>query len=314
MLNALSIDVEEHFQVHAFASLIKQNQWDGHQSRVVENTERILQLLDETNVQATFFVLGWVADRFPHLVQQIAAGGHEIGTHGYWHRLVYEQTAHEFAQDLQDSLEAIWRAVPDAEILGYRAPAFSITNQSLWALDILRAAGLSYDSSICPTGLHDRYGIAGAKRFRHCHANGLWEFPMSTLRLGRQNIPVAGGGYFRLYPLSLTRHAIRRLNHQGQPAVIYLHPWEFDPRQPRIDNAAMLSRFRHYVNIDKTYSRLRQLLLEFDFAPMAKVFAEELRGSRMDVGKFPSTNSLAKEVNWELIKQGSGKLRNHAST
>lgn len=276
MLNALTIDVEEHFQVHAFASVIQQSEWEMHNSRVVKNTERILHLLAEMDVRATFFILGWVADRYPALVKKIADGGHEIGTHGYWHRLVYEQDKAIFAQDLNESIAAIHRAVPNAEITGYRAPAFSITEQSLWALDILRDSGLSYDSSICPTGLHDRYGIAGAQRFSHRHENGLWEFPMSTLSIGKQNIPVAGGGYFRLYPLTLTRYAIRQLNQQQQPAVIYLHPWEFDPQQPRIPNAPLLSRFRHYINIGRTYKRLKRLLQEFDFAPMVDVYADKL--------------------------------------
>lgn len=276
MLNALSIDVEEHFQVHAFATMIRQADWAHHSSRVVANTERILSLLAMHQVRATFFVLGWVADHHPQLVRAIAAGGHEIGTHGYWHRLVYEQTPDEFAEDLARSITAIKRACSDVHLLGYRAPAFSITKQSLWALDILHEQKLQYDSSIFPLAYHDRYGIRDAQRFAHQHPNGLWEFPVSTLRVGQQNIPVAGGGYFRLYPLLATRYAIQRLNQQQQATVVYLHPWEFDPEQPRIKGASLLSRFRHYNNLAKTYHRLKALLTEFQFAPMQEVFAPQL--------------------------------------
>lgn len=278
MLNALSIDVEEHFQVHAFASVIQQADWEQHRSRVVANTERILDLLATHHVRATFFILGWVADRHPELVRAIADGGHEIGTHGYWHRLVYEQTPTEFAEDLARSLVAIKRAGSNIAILGYRAPAFSITTRSLWALDILREQKLTYDSSIFPLSYHDRYGIPDAQRFAHQHQNGLWEFPVSTLRFGQKNVPVAGGGYFRIYPLLATRYAIRRLNQEQQAAVVYLHPWEFDPEQPRVGGASLFSRFRHYTNLAKTYQRLKTLLTEFQFAPMQEVFASQLIG------------------------------------
>jgi len=276
ILNALTIDVEEHFQVHAFQRVVDRSAWDRYPSRVVANTRRILYLLGQHDVRATFFVLGWVADRYPDLVKEIAASGHEVATHGYWHELVYCQTPEEFAADLYRSLEAIGRACNGLQPGGYRAPSFSITNQSLWALDILREHGITYDSSIFPLAAHDRYGINNADRFANKMGNGLWEFPVSTVRLGKQNWPVAGGGYFRLFPLWITRHAIRHLNAQEHPAVVYLHPWEFDPDQPRIPGAPLLSRFRHYVNIDKTESRLQALLDEFEFAPMSKVFVSYL--------------------------------------
>ncbi len=274
--NALTIDVEEHFQVHAFETVIDRSTWDHYPSRVVANTQRILHLLAEHDAHATFFVLGWVADRYPDLVKEIAADGHEIATHGYWHELVYRQTPDEFAADLCRSLEVIGRALKGLQPAGYRAPAFSITKQSLWALDILHEHHIAYDSSIFPLVAHDRYGINNANRFANQMHGGLWEFPVSTIRLGKQNWPVAGGGYFRLFPLPITRHAIRHLNGQGYPAVIYLHPWEFDPDQPRVPNAPLLSRFRHYVNIDKTENRLRVLLNQFKFAPMCEVFANYL--------------------------------------
>jgi polysaccharide deacetylase family protein (PEP-CTERM system associated) len=276
VLNALTIDVEEHFQVHAFEKVVDRSAWDHHPSRVVANTQRILRLLAEYDVRATFFVLGWVADRHPDLVKEIALKGHEVATHGYWHELVYRQTPAEFAADLCRSLEAIGRAYTGLQPVGYRAPAFSITRQSLWALDILREHSIIYDSSIFPLAAHDRYGISNANRFANNTGGGLWEFPISTIRLGQQNWPVAGGGYFRLFPLWITRRAIRHLNAQGEPAVVYLHPWEFDPDQPRMRNAPLLSRFRHYVNLDKTESRLLALLNEFKFAPMREVFARHL--------------------------------------
>jgi polysaccharide deacetylase family protein (PEP-CTERM system associated) len=274
--NALTIDVEEHFQVHAFETVVDRSAWDHYPSRVVANTRRILRLLKECDVQATFFVLGWVADRYPDLVKEIAMSDHEVATHGYWHELIYRQTPDEFAADLSQSLEALGRAFNGLQPAGYRAPAFSITRQSLWALDILRDHSIIYDSSIFPLAAHDRYGLNSANRFANKIYEGLWEFPISTIRLGKQNWPVAGGGYFRLSPLWITRQAIRHLNRQGHPAVVYLHPWEFDPHQPRIPDAPLLSRFRHYVNIHKTESRLRTLLNEFEFAPVREVFAGHL--------------------------------------
>ena len=273
MQNALTIDVEEYFQVHAFESVIDRSAWDHFPNRVTTNTSRVLELLAQQNAKATFFILGWIAHRFPELVQMIAADGHEIATHGYWHELVYRQTLEDFATDLSLSLEAIDAAVPGVSIAGYRAPSFSITDESLWALDVLDDFGMKYDSSIFPLSVHDRYGIKDANRFAGKLTQGLCEIPVSTIRLARRNWPVAGGGYFRLFPLWVTRKAIRTLNERGQPAVVYLHPWEFDPHQPRISGVSRLSRFRHYVNIDKTASRLRALLKEFKFAPIRDVFA-----------------------------------------
>jgi len=278
VVNVLSIDVEEHFQVHNFDSIIRRTDWDRHPSRVEVNTRRILALLAEHSVRATFFVLGWVADRHPGLVREIAAAGHEVASHGYWHELIYRQDPAGFAADLARSLDAIEKA-GGGRAIGYRAPGFSITQRSLWATDILHDHGILYDSSIFPVSVHDRYGLRGAKRFASQLDNGLWEFPASTVRLGRQNWPVAGGGYFRLYPLWLTRRAVRHLNFQDQPAVVYLHPWEFDPDQPRIAEASALARFRHYVNLDKTEARLGALLKEFAFGAMRDAFATQLGSS-----------------------------------
>jgi polysaccharide deacetylase family protein (PEP-CTERM system associated) len=286
MQNVLSFDVEEHFQVHAFQKVIDRVEWDRYPSRVAINTRRILEMLADFDVRATFFILGWVADRHPDLVREIADGGHEIATHGYWHDLVYRQSVSEFSADLRRSLEAIQQglgnaAAPDERlaIRGYRAPSFSITRETLWAFDVLHQHGMAYDSSIFPSVAHDRYGLSGAARFANQIDNGLWEFPVSTVPLGGGNWPVAGGGYFRLSPLCLTRQAIRHINKEGHPAVIYLHPWEFDPEQPRISDAPWLSRFRHYINLHRTESRLRALLGEFKFGPIEDVFARQLEGS-----------------------------------
>jgi polysaccharide deacetylase family protein (PEP-CTERM system associated) len=276
VINALTIDVEEHFQVHAFEKVINRSDWNSQPSRVVANTRRILQLLAHYDVRATFFVLGWVADRHPELVRELVTTGHEIATHGYWHELVYRQRPREFAADLRHSLETIGRAAGSLPVTGYRAPGFSITKQSLWALPVLRDHGIRYDSSIFPLVAHDRYGIHRAARFANKLDSGLWEFPVSTMALAKQNWPVAGGGYLRLFPLGVTRYAIRQLNAQKQPAVVYLHPWEFDPQQPRVPDAPLFSRFRHYVNIAKTESRLKALLEEFRFGPISEVFVSHL--------------------------------------
>ena len=285
MLNALSIDIEEHFQVHAFEGVISRSEWDRHPSRVTANTRHVLRLLKIHNVRATFFVLGWIADRYPELVCEIARNGHEIASHGHWHELNYRQNAAEFARDLEQSLSAINSAfqsdisVPPPRIIGYRAPSFSITGESLWVLDILREHDILYDSSIFPLFAHDRYGIPSANRFINRIRNDLWEIPVSTVRWAKRNWPVAGGGYLRLLPLWVTRRAIRRINREGSPAVVYVHPWEFDPQQPRIPNTPPLARFRHYVNLNKTESRFRALLQEFQFAPICEVFASELSSS-----------------------------------
>ena len=280
MLNSLTIDIEEHFQVHAFETVVDRSAWDRFSSRVAANTRHVLRLLAEYDVHGTFFVLGWVADRHPDLVEEIAINGHEIATHGYWHELVYRQTPAEFAADLRQSLAAIGRGAAGLQPAGYRAPSFSITEQSTWALDVLRDHGIAYDSSIFPLIAHDRYGMHNANRFANRVSEGLWEFPVSTVRLGKWNWPVGGGGYFRLLPLSVTRSAIRHLNAKGHPAVVYLHPWEFDPDQPRVLGAPLLSRFRHYVNLGRTESRLRALLSEFRFAPMCVAFASRLEAAR----------------------------------
>jgi len=285
MLNALTIDVEEHFQAHAYERVIERGAWESMPSRVAANTRRILGLLGEHGTRATFFVLGWVADHEPALVREIAAAGHELASHGYAHQLLYRQTPAEFAADLAASLAALRRAGADGELLGYRAPAFSLTNESLWALPILREHGLRYDSSILPVKGASRawalrggkrYGVGGASPFASRVHDGLWEFPVSTIRFGGRTWGVTGGGYFRLLPLWMTRQAIRRINAEGQPAVVYLHPWELDAQEPAVAGTPALARFRHRVNVHKTEARLRRLLRDLRFAPLREVFAGPL--------------------------------------
>lgn len=261
--NAFTVDVEDYYHVSGFGDRIRPEDWDRFESRVVVNTGKVLRLLARHDVRATFFVLGWVAERFPSLVRDIARDGHEVGCHSYAHRLIYEQTAQEFREDLRRALDALDHAAGGA-IRTYRAPSFSLTRRSMWALDILEEEGITLDSSIFPVR-HDRYGIPDADRFPHRVGGGLIEFPPSVYRVGRMNLPVAGGGYFRLLPLRATIHAIRRTNEAArQPFMFYIHPWELDPEQPRLPGR-LLSRLRHYQNLRTTAAKLDILLSEFPF-------------------------------------------------
>ena len=231
----------------------------------------------DDGTRATFFVLGWVADHHPELVREITAAGHEVGSHGYAHQLVDRQAPEEFAADLARSLAAIGRALGrPGTLLGYRAPGFSLTARTLWALDILRAHGIRYDSSLQPVLTRRGNGAYGASRFATRLDAGLWEFPVSTVRLAGWNCPVAGGAYFRLLPLWVTRRAIDRINAEGRPAVVYLHPWEMDPEEPDVPEAPFLARARHRLNLGRTEARLRSLLGERAFGPLCEVFAAEL--------------------------------------
>ena len=274
VVNAMTIDVEDYFQVSAFDDVVKREEWESRPSRVVSNTTRLLRLFDEYSVKSTFFVLGWVADRFPGLVRDIAAAGHELASHGYGHRIVYSQTPHEFREDVRRAKGTI-ENVSGQVVRGYRAPSFSITKNSLWALDVLVEEGYRYDASIFPIR-HDRYGIPDAPRHSHVltrPAGTLTEAPGSTVRLLGSNVPVAGGGYFRILPYWWTKWGIARLNRtEAQPAIFYLHPWEIDPGQPRLP-ASRLSRFRHYRNLDKAEARLKRLLTDFRFGMLKDVIA-----------------------------------------
>ena len=273
-LNAMTIDVEDYFHVSVFDKTVRRTDWVSMESRVVANTERLLDLFDEYAVRGTFFVLGWVAERHPSLVRTITSRGHELASHGYAHRLVYEQTPEGFRDDVRRS-KALIEDLSGKRVNGYRAPSFSVTEQSLWALDVLLEEGYRYDASIFPIR-HDRYGIPDAPRWPHSMrraAGSLFEVPGSTVRLGGTNLPVAGGGYFRILPYAWTRWGMRRVNRvEGQPAVFYLHPWEIDPGQPRLP-AGLLGQFRHYRNLHRTEARLRSLMRDFSFGPLETVLA-----------------------------------------
>jgi len=275
MKNALTFDVEEYFHAEAFARVLRPEEWPTLESRVTRSTERLLDILDRERVRATFFVLGWVAERHPGLVREIASLGHEIACHGYGHRMIQHLSRPDFERDVIRGKRALEDAV-GRPVLGYRAPTFSIMRATLWSLDVLIEAGFRYDSSIFPV-VHDRYGIPDAPRFPHrlrAPSGGeITEFPMSTVTLLGRRLPVAGGGYFRLFPYRMTRRAIDRINGERQPAMVYLHPWEIDPDQPRLP-VGPLTRFRHLVNVGKTEPRLRRLLAEVSFGPAAEVLAE----------------------------------------
>lgn len=267
-IHCLSFDIEEHFQVAAFASPMRRSYWEQFESRVEQNTTKILEMLAANSVRATFFLLGWVAERHPGLVKAIAAQGHEVASHGYGHELITEQTPVVFREDIRKA-KCILEDITSAPVQGYRAPTFTITAGTQWALPILVEEGYLYDSSIFPIR-HDRYGMPGANPWCHqltTRAGTLWEVPPSTVMIAGMRIPVAGGGYFRLFPYSLFRGFLRRIERQGQPLVLYLHPWELDPSQPRM-NGPLLSRFRHYLNLHKTEKRLAHLLSDFKFAPI----------------------------------------------
>jgi polysaccharide deacetylase family protein (PEP-CTERM system associated) len=284
VVNAMTVDVEDYFQVSAFEDRVARSDWDNFESRVCGNTDRLLQIFSDANVRATFFVLGWVAERFPGLVRRIHEAGHELASHGYAHRLVYETGVEEFREDLRRARIAI-EAAAGVPVLGYRAPSFSITRQSLWALDVLIEEGYVYDSSIYPIH-HDRYGIPDwFREIRRVERAGgsIWEIPGSTMRWAGTNFPIGGGGYFRLLPYGWTRLGIERLNTvEHRSAVFYLHPWEIDPDQPRIPGNG-LSRVRHYRNLDKTEDRLRRLLKDFRFGPVGNVLVRSGQGAGLAV-------------------------------
>jgi polysaccharide deacetylase family protein (PEP-CTERM system associated) len=268
--NYLTIDVEDYFQVAAFDDIIKPASWTSMECRVERNTTVILDTLQNHGVHATFFIVGWIAEKYPALVRTISRYGHEIGCHSYLHRKIYHLTPDEFREDTRRA-KSILEDITGRAVFGYRAPSYSITKKSLWALEILEELGFEYDSSIFPI-YHDNYGIPDAPRFEYKLPNSnLTEYPISTaLVLGRK-IPVAGGGYFRLFPYWFTKMSLKTINHrERKPFIFYLHPWEIDPAQPRMKHAKLLSRFRHYNNLDKTGERLVKLLEDFNFAPIRK--------------------------------------------
>jgi len=280
LLNAMTIDVEDYFHVSALSESIARSDWAKMEYRAEANTERLLEMFAQHNVRATFFVLGWVTQRSPQLIRRIHAAGHEIACHGLTHELVYRQTPEVFRTETRDSKAMLEQAI-GAEVLGYRAASYSITTESLWALDILCELGFTYDSSIFPIA-HDRYGIPGAStRIGPLKTQGgrsIVEFPLSTKSVLGMRVPVSGGGYFRLMPYWFTRWALRALNRDNLPFAFYLHPWEIDPKQPRV-RASALSRFRHYNNLDVCEQRLANLLRDFRFTTMRNLLRPYLEAA-----------------------------------
>ena len=304
MLNALTIDIEDYFQVHALSNVIKYEDWDRFECRIERNTDRILKILNSVRqkVQGTFFVLGWIAERYPDLVRRIQKEGHEIACHGYAHQLIYTQSKDEFRQDIKRA-KAILEDITGSEVIGYRAPSYSITNKSKWAFETLAEEGFKYDSSVFPIR-HDFYGMPNAPRFPFVISlNGtnnfeylvlnyelnifqnsklithnskfLIEFPISTVKLFGQNLPISGGGYFRLFPYPVIKKGLKSINErEGKPFIFYIHPWEIDPEQPRINGLSSRSKFRHYVNLDKTESKFSKLLKDFQFSPIQQLLTQ----------------------------------------
>ncbi len=260
--NALTVDVEDYYQVSALAPYVPRSAWGGMPSRVEANVDRLLQMFEEHAAKATFFTLGCVAERHPEMVRRIVAQGHELASHGFAHLRATEQSPAEFAADIGRARKLL-EDVSGVTVKGYRAPSFSIGASNLWAFDAIREQGYTYSSSVYPVR-HDHYGMPDAPRFPYEAVPGLTEIPMSTVRLGGRNLPAGGGGFFRLLPYAVSRAAMRRINrHDARPAMFYMHPWEIDPGQPRIAGVDPKSRFRHYVNLRHTERKLRQLLRDF---------------------------------------------------
>ena len=273
MNNALSIDLEEYFQIHALSGLIDPVSWTGFPSYVEENTVRILDLLEEQQIKTTFFCLGWIARHHKDVIRRIHGMGHEIASHGYAHQVIYSQNREDFRQDVSNAKDVLEDIIGEP-VIGYRAPTYSITDKTIWALEILEDLGFRYDSSIFPI-YHDNYGIPDAPRFPYrIPGSSLVEFPISTLKLGAINIPIAGGGYFRLLPYLLTRLGLKALSSHKRPFVFYIHPWELNPDTPRVEGMDLLSRFRTYVGIRRSFDRFSRLLRDFPFAPLKVVLSE----------------------------------------
>lgn len=272
--NALTIDVEDYFQVSAFAPFIQRSDWDMRECRVEQNVDRILALLEAHDTHATFFTLGWIAERYPSLVRRIVAGGHELASHGFGHERVSDLSEADFFNDIHRA-KVLLEDIGGVEVQGYRAPSFSIGADNLWALDTLERAGYRYSSSIYPIQ-HDHYGMPDAPRFAHQVREGLIEVPPTTLRLFNRNLPSSGGGYFRLFPYPLSRWMLRQVHRQDRvPAVFYFHPWEVDVGQPRVQGIDFKTRFRHYVNIGRMEQRLGYLLRDFRWGRMDHIFLPE---------------------------------------
>jgi polysaccharide deacetylase family protein (PEP-CTERM system associated) len=274
--NAMTVDVEDYFQVQAFTGVISRARWDTIPTRVEANMDRVLALFDQAGIRATFFTLGWVAERYPAIVRRIVAGGHELASHGYGHERVDRQDPETFRADVVKA-RAILEDLGGVPVVGYRAPTFSINRSNTWAFDVLAEAGYRYSSSVFPIR-HDLYGVPDAPRHPHrAGGHGLWEIPMTTLRLGGRNLPCAGGGYFRLVPYAVYRQALRHVHRaERRSAIFYFHPWEIDPAQPRVAGARPLARFRHTVNLSAMFGRLEALLRDFAWDRVDRVFGDVL--------------------------------------
>jgi polysaccharide deacetylase family protein (PEP-CTERM system associated) len=273
--NAMTVDVEDYFQVSAFEPYISRDKWKNFTCRVEPNTDRILELFDLYDVKATFFTLGWVAEHYPALVKRIVEQGHDLASHGWDHKRVTTLTRNEFSSDVSRS-KAVLEDVTGAEVTGYRAPSYSFTTNTDWAHDVLLEQGYRYSSSVAPIN-HIHYGIPDAPRFAHpCADDKVIEFPITTTRFLSKNYPCGGGGWFRLYPYPLSRWAIDRVNNRdNEPAIFYFHPWELDPDQPRIDGLNFATRFRHYQNLGNMERKLVRLLKDYNWRSMPEVFAAE---------------------------------------
>lgn len=278
-INAFSIDVEDWFQVSAFAPHIAPSRWQDLPCRVERNVDLLLGLLDDAGVRATFFTLGWICERYPATVRRIVAAGHELANHGYSHQRASDQTREEFREDLAKARDLL-EQTGGVRVIGYRAPSFSIGESNRWAHDVVLETGHRYSSSVYPVA-HDHYGMPDAPRFVHRLPNGLVEIPPATIRWGGRNWAIGGGGWFRLLPYPVSAWGLRRINAvDRRPAVVYYHPWEFDPEQPRVAQAALRSRFRHYLNLHRTEPRIRQLLRDFHWDRVDCVFADDLSARR----------------------------------
>lgn len=278
LTNALTIDVEDYFQVSALAPHFPKESWNDTPCRVERNVLKILELLDRSGARGTFFTLGWVAERYPKLIRAIAAQGHEVASHGYAHQRASDQTPEAFLADIQLA-KAVLEDIAACEVRGYRAPSFSVGLSNPWAHGCIEAAGYTYSSSVYPVK-HDHYGVPDAPRFPYAVGKGLVEIPITTVRRFGRNWPVGGGGYFRLLPYRLSAWGIRKVNQEDRrPAIFYFHPWEIDPEQPVVKEAAAKTRFRHYVNLDRTEGRLVRLLQDFSWGRMDEVFLPAMAAS-----------------------------------
>lgn len=303
-MHCLSFDVEEHFQVSAFWSEARRQQWDKYESRVENNTRKLVELLAQHDTKATFFVLGWVAERYPGLVKMLVGQGHEIASHGYGHEVITGQTPRMFRDDVRKA-KGILEDISGKRVCGYRAPSFSITKDTKWAIPVLIEEGYLYDSSIFPV-LHDRYGMPDATPTIHLlrgEVGCIWEVPPSTTNILGVRFPVAGGGYFRLFPYPILRQLLKRIERAGHPLVMYLHPWELDPDQPKMQGSC-LSMFRHYINLHRTEDRLRSLLADFCFTSIREALEPVSQICARAEMEWSQARPLALEDHIESIRLG----------